>query len=434
MKKAPFVIAFLIITAFSSFIFIPDFNETVQASVTDPMQDGVLRIVIASDGHVPYHIGESDWSNSVEAMIDADPDIAIWNGDAIDWTEMHGNPFLNHWHSFYRNNNYSFGWGDIDNHVMYSKFNVGNHDGGWGIVSPDSDNYTLYWTLTLGNLMIIGLGDWSPYENNYTDRTAGGEGYFMPHRQWVNDTIQANSDKNIMFVCHYGLADTCGLGSTAMSGENDTYYKAMFNWFNDSGDPIDMFVFGHAHRPSSAGTVFDTYGGTQLIHNLAISTSDSNDGSCIAIEFTNDSTTYTVKAMDTDGRSGYIENGNYPNTFDMTYAFNYTYDLEPESDPEGLEWNTINAVSQNGTLYNTWRNYSGEKFANSTYYQIQVSNSSDCSNPFIIFNANESLLGSDYMETDTYFYANDTKSFEDYGGQAGRHYYRYRSRYRVVTE
>ncbi len=416
MKKLVFIIVFLL---FFSSLFYP-FFESVKAN-----PGNIFTIWVCSDMHVNSHTTPAEWSDCISDVVGINPDYNFNLGDTTDWPD--GTPETD-WDYFYNNSGQTYGWNDVEGFVNYTNFTVGNHDGGWGIHLLGQQRN---WTYTLGNIMFIGIGDEFPNENDY-DCIGGGAcntpGWYMYALDWVNQTIQNNQDKNIIILCHMALTDTTynTNGIYAMRYENDTAYKEMLNWSEDNGYHVDAWVHGHSHIAADELNMVEKYG-TLWVSDLAISDSGKGTQDSIFLDIEDGNKTVTIKGRRHDSPSWY-STAYFPYTFNLTYAFDEDY-TETEA-----YWISINNQGNTTSLSESWRNYSGNSFQNPLFYQIQVSNTSNFADPFVNLYANNSNLGSNFYDDSTLFWANDTNTIESYGGDVDIHYYRYRTRYRTVTE
>jgi len=414
------------------------FPKTVKASATNPMEDDLFRIWMCSDMHVVGagyngHTSLSIWSQCIADAISLDMDVAINNGDWIDFPETHGYSFPTQMDNFWNNPSQTYGWADVADYTYWDNITVGNHDGGWGVAS-EADGLMLNWTHTIGNICFIGIGDYAPDENSYTYRTLPGLDYNQGQDIWLNQTIANNVDKNIFILCHSALS--CTDADNLMDAENSTIYEGMLEYWNNSGHPVDAWLWSHDHRKPSEINI-ETFYGTEFISSMAISQSGkSGSYDSIFLDITNDSTTVTIRGRENQDGTWY-NNFQYPSTFDMTYPFDFDYVEEQTPSPsesDTTEFLSINNATNGSITSISTRNYSGTVKTGLVFLQIQIANDSSFADVFMNTSGiNETNYGADYWQNNSVWTFFDVNTIESYGGGHGKHYYRVRPRIRVVT-
>lgn len=457
MKKIVVAIFFLLV--FATVIY-PIPNPVAESSHTSYT---VLWIV--SDTHLESTDGtrptQAQWSSACGDAIDLGVDIAFLNGDLIDFPE---DPCIEclgdtpqsvidaglccgtvekteDWYDYvFNNSGQTYSWSDIESFASLTDVVVGNHDPNW---TNNMGLDELYTTYTYGNILFIKLGTEavnSSYDNyNWNLHLNGGNWHMKTQEDWVNSTIQNNSDMNIIIISHAGVDNTTQITSSGMQS-----LHPLANWtglcqyiYNHPEYHIDLWVSAHKHLNHATNDCIVEKWNCTFIDDSAFDCSGKTTEDSTFFYFTNGSKTVTAKSYEHYANSGALyvgafqTRGEFPYSFDLTYAFNENYTA---SSSDG--WVSINNETNGSILENNTRYYNATTIADSYYYNIQIANDAAFSDIFAnILYINESAKGDlVYNEYTNYWTFNDINTIQEYGGSTGNHYYRYRTRYRRVTE
>jgi len=257
-------------------------------------------------------------------------------------------------------------WDELDE-VIYKNYTIGNHDCDWETYSRLS---SISYTYAIGNTLIISIGD------EGTTPTTGGDADYSTQLSWLNSTVQANSDKNIIVLSHHPINDTTYYTNTPVTPIDE--YQGFIDWIESSGDyHINAWLNGH-HHLTKDGTydvimeqddiVFANIGSI-----ATWGTHPSNYPESTYWDFTNDSTQVVVRAYEHTGNTWY-SNSEFPYYFNLTYPF---------SMEEDIHFASINDATNNSDVVenNRWFNWTSEE--NATTYSIRIANDSAFTDIFL---------------------------------------------------
>lgn len=105
---------------------------------------------------------------------------------------------------------------------------------------------------------------------------------------------------------------------------------------------------------------------------------------------------------------------------------------ESGSTPTTEQFNYINNATNGSLIIDPTRNYNGTFTSSILYYEIKIANDSAFTDVFLTIYVNSTTYPASFTETDAYYYVQDNNIISDSGGH-GRHYYRFRPRYQMVT-
>ena len=112
--------------------------------------------------------------------------------------------------------------------------------------------------------------------------------------------------------------------------------------------------------------------------------------------------------------------------------------LDGEAPPTGqdLYWDDINSDENESITASGLRFYNASSYdaGDVYYYEIQISNNSAFTDIFATIYVNETVFGANFEDDGINWFLADPTTIEGYGGGYGDHYYRYRARYRTVSE
>ncbi len=219
----------------------PNLSQSVE-SLSVPLEEK-FTMLFASDVHMgfPYidDLSSKDFGKFIADINSSiHPDSLVLVGDLTDTS-------LNYqWDSLQK------ALGNISDSVLRddnTHLAIGNHDINGSIsITANHDafkqrfGYLPNYTFEIGNTLFIVLAT-QCYEVY---------GYLAPSQiNWLNSTISANVDKNIIIVSHHPLQNTTWSTSSQMAGyENgvDKQLHSMMRWQNAN---VSMWIHGHRHDP-----------------------------------------------------------------------------------------------------------------------------------------------------------------------------------------
>jgi len=369
-----------------------------------------------------YTTSPSAWSDTIDdAFNTVGANYSICIGDLINWADPETNSnaeVTQAYEYFWNNSGETYGWKDTYTLGTWSNVTIGNHDGFWGPPIPDDIDIQGRWTYELGNVLFIGINDsWSPKDSiSYVDGTGWAGRYETYCLDWLNATVQANSDKNILIFCHHPLYNTtwesggsdsgCAYGTRTMypltnpapytvdAGGNPWpaqfgYFPAVYtsnqnwnftdwlNWTNASGYHVDAWVSGHTHTTSHECNFYEGFG-TTFISDLKISTSGGSEArESVFWYFEEGNSTVTLKAWN-HGTDAWASTAYFPNTLELTYDFTFN----PEDNTQFISIDgqtngtTIDGQTNGTTIYNSTPTFNWTIVSRASMYNLQIANDS----------------------------------------------------------
>lgn len=364
------MIMFLISTLSFSLFF---YTEPAKA-VTGPPDD--INVMLTTD-----------WQNAGSPHVDmnanCDIDLLFHDGDQVNDPSVQAE-----WDTFHSNWDAVTGTGTI----LYRNYTHGNHESlfwyhacsgvsdedlQWHNRSrlcpaydPSYGNFETWlnttrlgpnWTYVYGNVIFIGLP--LAYRNCYPVVNPSNEDVYAidtPWLNWFNQTVQANTDKNIIVLCHLSIH----------TGTRDYYYglweQDELMWILNNYD-IVAWVYGHNHAQPAVALVNGTY------HVHAGKGAGGSDDS-VMFNFTNGSSNIDISVRHhTDGGSWEETISGY-DTIPLDYAFDSMYGSE-EDDAE-IEFVSIDGDTNGTTIYDSTPVFNWTVVADTIQYWLQVATDS----------------------------------------------------------
>jgi len=355
-------------------------------------QGNTYTIWACSDMHVggAGHCSASEWSDVVGDGLGIGINYSICDGDLIDWPGTTEPTYEEQYDYFWNNTEQTYCWWDVIDSLTTNNVCcvVGNHDGGWGIpINNSGYDFNLTDTYDFGNIKVISVGMDFMYKYNYSCPGACNP-YTDPYVPsfynvtWLNSTIQANQDKNIIVVTHFPVDGTVTLNNYPghnMTGDDNEYVQSMLGWLDNNSYHLDAWITGHVHNdpdPASGDIVRVEKFNVTFVDDLAISKSGKGTQDSVFFDLEEGDTQVILKAYN-HGANSWYNNANYP------YYFNLTYDFDPAPEDEtSPQFLSIEEGTNGTTIYNSTPTINWT-IVTSSQYNLQIDNNADFSSPEI---------------------------------------------------
>jgi len=409
-KIKTITIAIIFLSLMISTSFFSKNNYTV---VADEEEEKTI-VWFCSDAHIGYTSAfKYDLWDACNDTEEIGAEYAFHIGDAIHNLAHPGTSIQSMWSDF------NSAWNTLD--VTYKNLTVGNHDGNWKTYSSITK---LNYTYQMGNVLFVILGD-EFIDGETNDSTPGAGGEYLTQIDWLNETIQENSNKNIILLIHHTLRDT----TYSANGLSDSdYFINMFTWLNESGYHVNAWLHGHKHLSQNAAH------GDMIVYNSTYNVTHNNigtvcnypsDGGTLPPEsvyynFTQDSNQVTVTAYNHDTDTFY-SNDDYPHTLNLSYPFDLIVN--------DVSIQSINDKGNEIESTEVYRHLKWSKCIDTKYYNLQIANDSEFSDVFYNnTDINSTNYGSEYYyESSNYVCFNITNIFSEGAKRGDTHYYRVRA-------
>ena len=235
------------------------------------------------------------------------------------------------------------------------------------------------WTYTYGNVIFIGL----PLAYRECVGVEAVYSIETPFLNWFNDTVQNNTDKNIIVLCHLSIH----------TGTQDYYYGLIeqndLMWILNNYN-IVAWVYGHNHDEPSASLVNGTY------HVHASRGTPSGPRKSIMFNFTNGSSNIDISVRN-HASSSWTETISGFDTLPLDFAFNPYYD-----DSEDIEFVSVDGGINGTSTNDSTPTFEWTKVSSSTLYHFQIATDSGFSSIVVdLDDINENNYPTEYDETGT---------------------------------